>query len=65
MKSISIIFAFLFTSSIFVFSQDTLYVYQGGVVLYKRAITSVDSVSFTYIAPVTGTLIDNDGHTYN
>ena len=64
MKSILNIFFALFLTANLALSQDTLYVYQGGAVLYKRAVTSVDSVSFTYI-PVVGTLVDNDGHTYS
>jgi uncharacterized protein (TIGR02145 family) len=59
-----IIISFLFTANV-TLAQDTLYVYQGGAYLYKRAVTSIDSLSFTYIAPIVGTIVDSDGHTYN
>ena len=60
---LSIFIALFFTANL-AMSQDTLYVYQGGAVLYQRAVASVDSVGFTYIKPESGTLIDNDGHSY-
>lgn len=47
------------------YAQDTLYIYKGGAILYKRAINSVDSVGFTYIAPEPTTMTDNEGNIYH
>lgn len=60
---LSILFASLVAISI-TKAQDTIYVYQAGAVVYKNAVASVDSISFTYKAPINGTVSDNDGHSY-
>jgi uncharacterized protein (TIGR02145 family) len=65
MKVILSLFIALFLIANVAMSQDTLYVYKAGIVAYKSAINSVDSISFTYIKPSSGTVADNDGHTYS
>lgn len=64
MKAIFSIFITLFLITIYGMAQDTLYVYKSGNLLYKRAVSSVDSINFTY-TPQTGTVSDNDQHIYN
>jgi uncharacterized protein (TIGR02145 family) len=60
MKTIWTIFFGLFLTVNFTIAQDTLYVYQGGAVLYKRIISAVDSVTFKKVYTVT----DKDGNVY-
>src|SRR5665647_545700 len=63
MKTIWSIFLGLFLTVNFAIAQDTLYVYQGGAVLYKRVISAIDSVTFqkVYALP---TVTDKDGNVY-
>jgi len=42
-------------------AQDTLYVYQGGAVLYKRVISAVDSVTFQKVYKI---VTEKDGNIY-
>ncbi len=46
MKTIMNLFLALFITANFATAQDTLYVYKAGAVLYKQAVTGVDSVTF-------------------
>lgn len=46
-------------------AQDTLYIYKGGAVVTKRAITQIDSISFTAPSPSAGTVQDIDGNYYH
>ena len=64
MKSIWALFLGLFLTVNFATAQDTLYVYQGGAVLYKRVITAVDSVTFNKVYTKPGDILDADGNTY-
>lgn len=67
MKKIGTIIIALFISTAFISAQDTLYMYKAGVVMSKRAVADIDSVTFskTYTAPTTGTLSDIDGNIYH
>jgi len=47
MKTIKILFLALFIAANFANAQDTLYVYKEGAVIYKQAVTGVDSITFT------------------
>lgn len=64
---ITIIFAFLLLTG-FVAAQDTLYMYKAGLVISKRAVVDIDSVTFeknyTQITAPTGTMSDIDGNVY-
>jgi uncharacterized protein (TIGR02145 family) len=64
MKSILVIFITLSLTTNIAIAQDTIYVYQGGSVLYKRAITNVDSVSFSKVYPLSTTAFDIEGNSY-
>ena len=64
MKSIWSIFLGLFLTVNFAIAQDTLYVYQGGAVLYKRVISAVDSVTFKKVYAPPTMLTDRDGNVY-
>lgn len=71
MKSFFSIFIALFLVANLANSQDTLYVYKGGTILYKSAVSGIDSISFSKtIAPApTSTpsptsVKDIDGNTY-
>ena len=67
MKKNCILLVILALTAINTFSQDSLYLYQGGTVLYKRSIADVDSITFqkNYNLPLSGTVTDIDGNTYN
>jgi uncharacterized protein (TIGR02145 family) len=62
MKTIWTFFLALFISANLATAQDTLYVYKAGAVLYKQAVTGVDSLTFKKIYPMTVT--DIDGNVY-
>lgn len=49
------------------FAQDTLYFNKAGSVLWKQAVTDIDSVTFhkVYTAPPQGTVTDIDGNIYH
>ena len=64
MKTIWTLFLGLFITVNFAIAQDTLYVYQAGAVLYKRAITAVDSVTFQKVYAAPATVTDKDGNVY-
>jgi uncharacterized protein (TIGR02145 family) len=61
MKTIWTIFLGLLLTVNFITAQDTLYVYRGGAVVYKSAISAVDSVTFH---KVYNTVTDIDGNVY-
>lgn len=65
MKAILTAFLSIFLMVNFVSAQDTLYVYKSGAVLYKQAVSGVDSVTLSKTYPITGTFSDNDGHIYH
>lgn len=46
-------------------AQDTIYVYKSGQVVSKQALSGIDSLSFTYTKPATGTVSDIDGNLYH
>jgi uncharacterized protein (TIGR02145 family) len=64
MKTSWTIFLGLFLTVNFASAQDTLYVYQGGAVLYKSVITAVDSVTFQKVYAPSATVTDKDGNVY-
>ncbi|HEY5508784.1 MAG TPA: fibrobacter succinogenes major paralogous domain-containing protein [Paludibacter sp.] len=65
MKTFTVLlFSFLFTINS-VTAQDSIYVYKAGVVVTKKAITDIDSLSFKYTAPPSGTVKDIDGNVYH
>ena len=64
MKHIINIFIALFCIANLISAQDTLYVYKAGAVYSKCAISEIDSVTFSKIYPISGSVSDNDGHTY-
>jgi len=64
MKTFPIILFALFLSASFASAQDTLYVYQGGAVLYKRVISAVDSVTFQKVYTTSLPVTDKDGNVY-
>ena len=55
----------LFVTIAFISAQDTLYIYKSGVVISRCAVNDLDSISFTYSPPETGTLTDVDGNLYH
>jgi len=55
----------LFVTITFISAQDTLYVYKSGAVISKCAVNDLDSMSFTYSPPETGTATDIDGNVYH
>jgi uncharacterized protein (TIGR02145 family) len=61
MKTIWTLFMALFIIANFATAQDTLYVYKAGAVIYKQAVTEVDSLTFfkNYT-----TVTDIDGNVY-
>jgi uncharacterized protein (TIGR02145 family) len=67
-KITTIISALLFISTVAV-SQDTLYIYQSGAVVYKRAVSAIDSIIFYQANPSNAcgisTVSDIDGNIYN
>lgn len=63
-KYIGIIVSLLFIAG-FVTAQDTLYIYKAGVVIKKHAVNDIDSVTFAYTPPATGTVTDIDGNVYH
>ncbi|MDP4238126.1 MAG: fibrobacter succinogenes major paralogous domain-containing protein [Bacteroidota bacterium] len=67
MKIVGAFFLILFLSCQFALAQDTLYVYKSGVVVTKRAVSEIDSITFykDYNAPVQETLTDIDGNVYH
>jgi hypothetical protein len=65
MKTIFSILIASFITFQLTLAQDTLYVYKAGAIAYKSAVTSIDSLSFTYIAPAAGTISDIDGNNYH
>lgn len=65
MKKISSIIIALFVTISIISAQDTLYVYKAGVVVTKKAVNDLDSLSFTYTPPVPETIKDIDGNTYH
>jgi uncharacterized protein (TIGR02145 family) len=64
MKTIWTIFLGLFLTVNFTTAQDTLYVYKGGAVLYKRVISAVDSLTFQKVYAPPSTVTDKDGNVY-
>ncbi|OFX31706.1 MAG: hypothetical protein A2X08_16050 [Bacteroidetes bacterium GWA2_32_17] len=68
-KIITIIAALLFVSIVAV-SQDTLYIYKSGTVVYQRAVSAIDSIIFYQVASNpficgTSTITDINSNTYN
>jgi uncharacterized protein (TIGR02145 family) len=65
MKTLSTIIIALFLIVNLIAAQDTLYVYKSGAVISKRAVNEIDSMSFIYTPPATGTVTDIDGNLYH
>lgn len=66
MKAIgTIIIGILFFTANFVLAQDSLYVFKAGSVIYKQAVSNIDSVTFKKSNPVVGTVTDIDGNVYH
>jgi uncharacterized protein (TIGR02145 family) len=65
MKTLSAIIITLFLTINLITAQDTLYVYKSGAVISKCAVNDLDSMSFTYTPPATGTVTDIDGNLYH
>ena len=62
MKAIgTIIIGLLFLTANFALAQDSLYVYKTGTIIYKQAVSNIDSVTFERIFPVK----DIDGNIYH
>jgi starch-binding outer membrane protein, SusD/RagB family len=53
MKSIRIIVIALLVAANFGYAQDTIYIHKGGEVVYMRAISQIDSMTFNHLTPVT------------
>lgn len=64
MKKYFILLIALFLTINLISAQDTLYVYKAGAIVYKSAVSIVDSLSFTNIAPTPGIIADLDGNRY-
>jgi len=66
MKAIgTIIIGLLFFTANFALSQDSLYIYKAGAVIYKQVVSNIDSVTFKKSTPVAGTVSDIDGNIYH
>jgi len=67
MKKAGLFLLVLFLSCNFAWSQDTLYIYKAGIVVVKRAVTDVDSITFSKntTLPVAETVTDVDGTLYH
>jgi uncharacterized protein (TIGR02145 family) len=61
--NLSFLIALFFTIQL-ISAQDTLYVYKAGVIVYKSALTTVDSLSFTNKTTSPDILSDIDGNSY-
>src|ERR1035437_5003503 len=64
MKLIGTLVIILFLSCQFAMSQDTLYVYRAGLVVSKRAVSEIDSITF-YKKYIPETVCDIDGNVYH
>jgi len=62
MKSLSTLIIALFLITNLVSSQDTIYIYKAGLVISKNAVSEIDSITFKYTPPASGTITDNDGN---
>ena len=70
MKKIGVLITALILISSVVFAQDSLYIYKSGTVVYKRAVTAIDSIIFYKAGSGsftcgTSTVADADGNVYN
>ena len=67
MQTIGTILLVLFFSCNITFAQDTLYIYRAGVVVTKRAVSEIDSITFYKIkdAVTQETVSDIDGNVYH
>ena len=67
MKIITTLILVLFLSYNLASAQDTLYIYRAGVVVTKRAVSDIDSVTFSksYTLPIQGIVTDIDGNVYH
>lgn len=63
MKTIIIILLALFLTTSLALAQDTLYVYQGGVAIFKHSVNTVDSITFQ--KQNANTVTDINGNVYN
>lgn len=67
-KSLGLIIALGFLTTN-LFSQEKIYIYKGGNVVYERAITDIDSITFGNTPPVfncgTSTITDREGNVYS
>ena len=64
MRKNTLLLLVLVFASVIALAQDTLYIYKGGVVVYKRAVVQTDSITFTAPSPFAGTFQDLDGNIY-
>jgi len=67
MKKIKLLVLILFFSFNMASAQDTLYIYRAGIVVTKRAVSEIDSISFykRQSAPVPESVTDIDGYVYH
>jgi len=67
MKKAGLFLLILFLSCNFAWSQDTLYIYRAGIVVEKKALNEVDSITFSenYNLPIQQTVTDIDGNIYH
>jgi uncharacterized protein (TIGR02145 family) len=67
MKKAGLFLLILFFSCNFAWSQDTLYIYRAGIVILKKALNEVDSITFSknYNLPIQQTVADVDGNFYH
>ena len=66
MKIIKLLVLVLFFSCNLASAQDTLYIYRAGIVVIKRAVSEIDSISFykNQSTPVPESVSDIDGYVY-
>lgn len=67
MKKASKLFILFLLLCSFASAQDTLYIYRAGIVVVKRPVTEIDSVTFNknYNVPTSEIVTDIDGNTYH
>jgi len=65
MKTIGTLIIVFFLSFNLAMSQDTLYVFKAGSVLYKQVVNNIDSVTFKKTISANATVTDIDGNVYH
>jgi len=67
MKIFKLLVLILFFSFNQASAQDTLYIYRAGIVVTKRAVSEIDSITFykNYDVQIKESVTDNDGNSYH